>query len=136
MKKMYMDAKNDCYLRALLVKDHGNAVWKLGLLWHRHNVINLNALRDIHAQIMGSRERRHVFQGGRIEDAYDGLGTTDENEAFVDTNAVGVAGTTLHPLVEQTPWAELNQMTLSGDGICALRADSFAAGNRTKIIVT
>lgn len=92
----------DAYLGALLVKDHGNAVGKLGLLWHRHYVIDLYALSHIHAQIVGTRQCGHIFQCGRIEDAYDGLGTTDQYETFINANAIGVCGATLHPLVQQT----------------------------------
>lgn len=89
------------HLRALLIEDHGNAVGKLGLLWHRHNVINLYALCHIHAQIMCTRQCGYIFQRGGIEDAYNGLSTTDQNKTFVHTNAIGIGGATLHPLVEQ-----------------------------------
>lgn len=124
-----------CHLGSLLVKNHGNAVRKLGLLRHRHYVIDLDALGHIHAQVVGAWQGGHILQRGRVEDPNDGLGTTHENEALVDAEAVGVAGAALHPLVQQAAGAKLHQMSLTRDGVRALRADALATCHRTEVVV-
>lgn len=123
------------HLGSLLVKNHGNAVRKFGLLRHRHNVIDLDALGHVHAQVVGPRQGGHILQRGRVEDPNNGLGTAHENEALVDAEAVGVAGAALHPLVQQAAGAELHQMTLTRDGVRALRTDALATCHRTEVVV-
>lgn len=109
------------HLGPLLVKHHGNAIGKLGLLRHRHYMVYLDALGHVHAQVVGARQRGHVLQRLGVEDADDGLGAADEYEALVDADTVGVGGAALHPLVQQAPRTELHQMALPRDGVRALR---------------
>lgn len=126
---------NATELHTCLVEHHGNGVGIFGGRRHIGDVIDVHALRHVHAQVVGARQCGHIFEILRAEHAHNRFGTSDQNVFAAYAQTIGGQCAARYPFVQHPAAVELHQMAVACDGIGAFGEGATATGHRTKVIV-